>query len=168
MQVKKIVVGALEENCYVIVNSFKEALIIDPGDEADKILDFVKDYSVVGILVTHSHFDHIGALKKLEDTFSIKANESNVFSYEVIKTPGHTSDSVSFYFPSLNALFVGDFIFLNGIGRMDLGGNAIDMKNSLHMFLKRFSDDVILYPGHGDSTTLKQERNFLENVINFL
>lgn len=165
MKVKKIVVGNLEENCYVVVNEKKEALVIDPGDEADKILAFLKPYHVVGILVTHYHFDHVGALEELETFYSLKANvKSCVFDYEVIKTPGHTSDSISFYFPELGCVFVGDFIFKDGIGRTDLGGNDFEMKESIQMFLKCFSDNTVLYPGHGVSTTLGAERRFLEYI----
>ncbi len=166
MIVKRIVVGSLKENCYVVINEKQEALIIDPGDEVERILDFVGDYSVVGILVTHFHFDHVGALGQLEQFFSLKANcvKEHHFTYETILTPGHTKDSVSFYFPEISAVFVGDFIFERGIGRTDLGGNEKDMISSLNSFLNRFSDEILLYPGHGNSTTLGQERKFLEYI----
>ena len=47
MKVEKIVVGDLAENCYVVINEQKEAIIIDPGDEAQKIIDFLKPYHVI-------------------------------------------------------------------------------------------------------------------------
>lgn len=163
-QVKRIVVGELCTNCYVIINDKNEALILDPGDDKDKILDFVKGLKIVGILVTHKHFDHIGALEELESFFSLKANEkNNSFVYEVIETKGHTEDSVSFYFPSIQSVFVGDFIFKNGIGRMDLGGNTKEMRESISKFLEIFSD-VKIFPGHGDFTFLEWERDTLEHM----
>lgn len=55
MKVEKIVVDDLAENCYVVINEQKEAIIIDPGDEAQKIIDFLKPYHVIEILVTHHH-----------------------------------------------------------------------------------------------------------------
>ena len=120
-------------------------------------------------MVTHFHFDHVGALDRLEEYYGLKANcDVPFFSYEVIQTPGHTSDSKSFYFPLLNVVFVGDFIFRGTIGRMDLGGNEYEMKQSLKMFLKRFSYDVSLYPGHGESTILGNERKNLEDIVSFL
>ena len=73
MNIKRLVVGELRENCYIISKDNK-AMIIDPGDEAEKIKDACKDYEVVGILVTHYHFDHIGALKELEDYYHLKQN----------------------------------------------------------------------------------------------
>lgn len=54
-------------------------------------------------------------------------------------------------------MFCGDFIFKNGIGRTDLGGNDKDMKNSLNKMLE-YDDNIILYPGHGPSTTLGAEK----------
>lgn len=163
MKVEKIVVGSLAENCYLVSNEKKEAILIDPGDDAEDIIRFCNGYDVKEILITHYHFDHIGALDEIKKYFQLKENTFiKLFPYEVIATPGHTDDSISFYFPSLNAVFVGDFIFERGIGRCDLGGNEDDMKESLQKFLKRFKDDVVLYPGHGDSTTLGQERKFLQ------
>ncbi len=161
--VTRIVVGELHTNCYVVVNSKKEALIIDPGDEAGKIIEAASSYKIVGILVTHFHFDHIGALEELEYYFSLKANQKcDNFVYEVIETKGHTEDSISFYFPSIGSIFVGDFIFRHGIGRMDLGGNAKDMKKSIQSFCNRFSNDLIIYPGHGSDTTYVEEFPFLK------
>ena len=57
-------------------------------------------------------------------------------------------------------MFVGDFLFQNSIGRMDLeGGSESDMRKSLEL-IKKFPQDTILYPGHGPMTTLKQERKY--------
>ena len=50
-------------------------------------------------------------------------------------------------------MFCGDFIFERGIGRTDLGGSIKDMKESLEM-ISSYPDDITLYPGHGDKTTL--------------
>ena len=165
MTIHTLVVGKLQENCYVVVNKKNEAIVIDPGDEIEKILAFLKPYKVVGILVTHFHFDHIGALKELLKFYPLQVNQKvQEFHYEIFSNPGHTLDSISFYFPDEKVMFVGDFIFKDGIGRTDLGGNDFEMKESIQMFLKRFSDNTVLYPGHGVSTTLGAERRFLEYI----
>lgn len=62
MIIDKVVVGPLAENCYIVTKNEK-TIIIDPGDEGKKIIDVAKDKNVVGVLITHHHFDHIGALK---------------------------------------------------------------------------------------------------------
>ena len=166
MKMYTLVVGSLLENCYVVVNQKNEAIVIDPGSEATKIIEFLRPYKVVGILVTHHHFDHIGALEELENIYHLKSNQKiEKFSYEVILTPGHTLDSLSFYFPNEKILFVGDFIFHGAIGRTDLGGDDKLMKNSIQNLLSIIPLDTTLYPGHGDATTLETEKTFLEKIF---
>ena len=161
MDIKRIIVGELDENCYIISKG-KKCLVIDPGDDFPKIDKELKDKEVVGCLVTHFHPDHIGALEDLLSKYNIEVNKdySKEFGYEVIHTPGHTFDSKVFYFKKDNIMFTGDFIFKDSIGRTDLGGNDLDMKDSLEK-IKMYPDKTILYPGHGEETTLgKEKENF--------
>lgn len=150
------VVGDLDENCYIL--SIDDATyIIDPGDEVEKILKYVKNDNV-NILVTHHHFDHVGALEFLENKYKVKHNEFKDPNYSVIKTPGHSKDSLTFYFEKLNIMFCGDFIFNGTIGRMDLsGGSPFEMKESLKMIFE-YDDNIVLYPGHGPKTTIGNEK----------
>ena len=165
MNVKRIIVGDLAENCYILESNNK-CIIIDPGDEANKIIDNIK-YDVVGILITHYHFDHTGALDELKQKYSIIENNYDIdgFDFEVIDTPGHTSDSKTYYFKEYSMMFVGDFIFKNGIGRMDLPtGNKEDMIKSINKIYS-YPLDTIIYPGHGESSTLELEK---ENIDYYL
>ena len=159
MKIDRVIVGSLEENCYIVTKNNK-TIIIDPGDEAEKIIAACQNKNVVGVLITHHHFDHIGALKEIENYFKIK--ESKIidgFNYQVIEVPGHSSDSVVYYFKDDKVMFVGDFIFLNSIGRTDLSsGSAKEMIKSLEL-IKNYPDDIVLYPGHGDFTTLGYEKS---------
>lgn len=159
MIVDRVVVGSLEENCYILSKEDK-VVIIDPGDEANKIIQKVGDKTVVGILITHHHFDHVGALEELENYYHVKeSKEIPGWDFEVLNTPGHTSDSVCYYFAKDKMLFAGDFLFLDSIGRTDLaGGSDYEMKNSLE-FISQFPDDIKVFPGHGDATTLGHEKN---------
>ena len=165
MNIKKVVVGTLNENCYVLIKD-GFALIIDPGDEADKIKKVVENNKVLGILITHYHFDHIGALNELEAYYNTKVidynnnlNKIGPFDFEIIKTPGHKEDCATYYFKKEKIMFVGDFIFRGSIGRCDLnGGNYNDMLISLNK-IKYYDKNIKLYPGHGSSTTLKYELN---------
>lgn len=72
MQIQRMSLGPLGTNCYIVYVE-KEALIIDPGGEADRIIAFLHDYSLTprAILLTHAHFDHIGAVDKLRSYFYI-------------------------------------------------------------------------------------------------
>ena len=60
MNIKRIEVGYLKTNCYIIENN-GECLVIDPGDEFDKIKNNISK-NVVGVIITHNHFDHVGAV----------------------------------------------------------------------------------------------------------
>jgi len=65
MLIRKLTVGPLEENCYIIGDEkTKEAIVIDPGDEPDRIIEVIKEegLNVKAIICTHAHFDHIGAV----------------------------------------------------------------------------------------------------------
>ena len=168
MDVKKVVTGYLDENCYVLVKN-GTCLIVDPGDEYNKIKEVVGDNKVLGVLITHSHFDHIGALRNFLTKRSIKIfKKSNLFedkeykigdfTFKSIYTPGHSKDSVTFYFEDEKCMFPGDFIFKDSIGRTDLpGGSDSEIKESIEK-IKEYPDDIKLYPGHNDETTLGSEK----------
>ncbi|MGI6634288.1 MAG: MBL fold metallo-hydrolase [Christensenellales bacterium] len=68
MNIQIVPVGALETNCYVLsLEGRNDAVIIDPGDDADKIKAALGDKQVAAILLTHGHYDHTGALYAFPD-----------------------------------------------------------------------------------------------------
>lgn len=167
MDIKTVVTGYLDENCYLLIKN-GTCLVVDPGGDYNDIKEAIGDNKVLGVLITHSHFDHIGALRNFLVKRSIKIfKKSNLeekeytigdFKFKCIYTPGHSKDSVSFYFEEEKLLFCGDFIFNDSIGRCDLpGGSEIEMKESLEM-IKNYPDDITLYPGHDSMTTLGYEK----------
>lgn len=174
MNIKCIEVGYLQTNCYIVEKN-SDVLIIDPGDEADKIISNIGDFNVKAILITHYHFDHIGALEILRDKYRVNiidynnaGQEFNIgeFDFKVISTKGHTDDSVTFYFKKEKIMFTGDFLFKESIGRTDFkNSNYDDMLNSIEL-IKKYSDDISIYPGHGESSTLLHERqnNIFYNI----
>lgn len=162
MDIKRIIVGPLETNCYILTID-NECLIIDPGDDFELIKESIGKKNVIGCLVTHFHYDHISALEEVLSHYDIEVNKQKYgsFEYEIIETPGHTFDSKTFYFKKNNTMFTGDFIFKSSIGRTDLGGNDQDMQNSLNAF-KKYDDNITIYPGHGPSTTLGNEKPYFD------
>lgn len=167
MEIKVLKLGVLRTNCYIVIKSNK-CLIIDPASDADKIIDACKNYEVVGILVTHHHFDHVLALEDIEKYYNLKHNTytNNDFNYEVIKTPGHAHDGLTFYFKNEKVMFTGDFIFYHTCGRYDLETSSKDkMKESLNM-IKQYDDDIIIYPGHGKSGVLGEEKELFDSNVN--
>ena len=167
MKIETVITGALEENCYILIKDGC-CLIVDPGDDYPLIKEKIGDNKVLGVLITHSHFDHIGALRNFLTKRSVKIfKKSNTleqdynigpFSFKCIYTPGHSNDSSSFYFEEEKCMFVGDFIFKGSIGRCDLPtGDSKVMQESLNK-IKEYDDDIVIYNGHGDKTTLGEEK----------
>ena len=161
MKIEIVKVGALETNCYILSKN-NHVLIIDPGDNYECIVNKIGDRIIDGIIITHNHFDHIGAVKDFHDVAiydytNIVNFKNSYFKFKVIKTPGHTKDSITLYFEDEKVMFVGDFIFKDSIGRTDLaGGSDLDMQASINL-IKKYPRDVIIYPGHGDKTSLGYE-----------
>ena len=163
MKVNCVKVGILNTNCYVL-DIDNDVLVIDPGAEYKKIVPFLENKKILGVIITHHHFDHVGALKEFKDIPVYDAynmqegiNNIGVFKFEVIYTPGHKEDAISIYFKEEKMMFVGDFIFKGGLGRTDLAGSNIMAMNDSLEKIKKYSMDTIIYPGHGDSTILGDE-----------
>ena len=91
----------------------------------------------------------------------LKNNDVILFSgkeIKVIHTPGHTNGSISFVID--NMICTGDTLFQMSVGRTDFPtGNAQELKKSVNMLIDEFSDNTIIYPGHGEATTIADERH---------
>ncbi len=156
-------VGYLYTNCYVLKKDH-QALVIDPGDEYPKIKEEIGDDEVVGVIITHHHPDHVGALEyfdanKVYDYSNLQEGQNTIgnFTFEVILTPGHKSDSITIYFAEEKRMFTGDFLFKNSIGRTDFPtGSMEDMKKSL-LKMTKYDREITIYPGHGHSSVLGTE-----------
>ena len=78
---------------------------------------------------------------------------------EILHTPGHTEGSICLYFPVEKTLIAGDTLFAGSIGRTDLpGGSTQKIMRSLHDTVLALPDDTIVIPGHGEMTTIGDER----------
>ena len=78
---------------------------------------------------------------------------------KVIHTPGHTPGSICLLFPKQELLLAGDTLFAGSVGRTDLpGGNAKVLLRSIHTRLLELPENTLVVPGHGEETTLGQER----------
>ena len=163
LKIITVVTGYLEENCYILHND-KDALIIDPGDDSNKIIDAIGNLNVLGILITHYHFDHVGALDDIKNKYKkaklvdFKSNKDQTigdFKFKIIENFGHTMDSVSYYFEDDKKLFCGDFVFRESIGRFEMEDMPI-MLDSLEKF-KKLDRDIKVYPGHGEYTEVGYE-----------
>lgn len=168
MKIDIVKVGELECNCYLL-DIDNKLLVIDPGNNSDRIINKIGNRDVVGIIITHYHFDHIGAIDDLVNRYNVSVYDKNnmneginkidSFIFDVIYTPGHKEDCICIYFKEDKIMFVGDFIFRDSIGRCDLAGGSVkDMIESINK-IKKYDKDIVIYPGHGDKTTLEYEIN---------
>ena len=166
MKIDRVVVSCLESNCYILEKDNK-VLVVDPGGYTKKIVEVIGNREVLKVLVTHQHIDHIGSVCDIMDIYKVgKLDNSSLdekeyqvgpFKFKAIFNPGHSPCSVSYYFEDEKVMFVGDFVFKGTVGRCDLeGGDYNQMKESIKK-LKTYPKDTILYPGHGDETTLEEE-----------
>lgn len=182
----QIKLGPMDNFSYIISDDkTKEAAVIDPGWEADKILKKIMQHNLKlkYILITHAHFDHSQEVEKIKEKTNaeIVCNQNENFksdmnikekdiiklgdkTIKVIETPGHTLGSVGYLFDS-NHLFTGDTLFAEGMtGRTDLeGGNPKKLQKSVEKLLA-MDEKIIVYPGHDYSfkkiSTISEERWF--------
>lgn len=99
------------------------------------------------------------------DEIILDANSD--FKVRVIYAPGHTADGVAYYSEKDRLAFVGDIIFAGSVGRSDLpGGNSNRLLSAIRAQIFTLPDETILYPGHGNATTVKKEKE-TNPVFNF-
>ncbi len=100
-------------------------------------------------------------MKYLSDAEEITLAANPNFKLKTIATEGHTLDSVVYYDEQNQTAFTGDSIFQNGIGRTDIegsGGNYQKLMDNLQNKILKLDENTKLYPGHGPSTTVGQEK----------
>ncbi len=163
-------VGDLQTNCYLIFSE-EEMIVIDPGGSVEKIIKEIKNIGITpkAIINTHSHYDHVLGNKELEGITGAKVikdlKEGDIInigkdSLKVIKTPGHTEDSICLFEDDF--LISGDVLFSRGgYGRTDLpSGSEEKMRKTIKRLKEKFSDDVTVYPGHGESFKMEEWKDF--------
>jgi hydroxyacylglutathione hydrolase len=173
------VVGPWATNSYLVLClATGQSLLIDPAGEPHTLLEMVDGSELVGVLLTHAHPDHIGALKELRTTVKVPvmAHESNPASYvdraladgelvevgshalRVYETPGHTGDSVCYYLQDDYRVIVGDAIFEGGPGHTSSFRDfQVTLQTLRHVILK-WPDETVCYPGHGAAFRLGDKR----------
>lgn len=188
LQVNTLVLGLYQTNCYIVHNEgAKECIIIDPGYEANTILNrtALLGLEVKAILLTHGHFDHVGAVRQIaadtdcrvfvaekELTLPSAMTDGPLYYTDlypaegkitaagmditVLPTPGHTPGSVCLMIG--DSIFSGDTLFAGSMGRCDFPGSSIfDMRKSMKK-LHGLAGDYRVFPGHAEATTLEYER----------
>jgi hydroxyacylglutathione hydrolase len=178
-----------------------EAIVIDPGDEVDRILEILKRHRLRTkyIVATHAHIDHVGGFEKLKDATGalVLIHRDDLPLYQnvatqaewlgvappstvevdqflregdslrwgslelhVLHTPGHSPGSISLHMSGEEQkIFSGDTLFQGSVGRTDLwGGSYEQILRSIESKLLPLPDAALVFPGHGASTTIGEER----------
>ncbi|MBS4461729.1 MULTISPECIES: MBL fold metallo-hydrolase [unclassified Facklamia] len=200
-QVFRKVVGIASENTYVIVNERNEALIVDPGAQAEMLIKWIEDnqWQPQAVLLTHGHFDHIGALDAVRQHFNVEAyihqieadflvnpvlnlsagmlnqevrqqpaqhlwnntglQKIGAFEFRIELIPGHSPGHVVYIFEQASFVIAGDTLFNGSIGRTDFYlGSLSTLLSGIRTHLMCLTDDFMVYPGHGEATTIGKER----------
>lgn len=181
IRVEKLELGPFGTNAYIVrCRKTQDSAVIDAPAEANVIIDELKNTTPRYILLTHSHIDHIGALARLRaelevplaahaaDTSSltpppeILLNDGDVIrvgelKLTVLHTPGHTPGSLCFRIGRY--LISGDTIFPGGPGKTSSPDDFRRIIKSITDKIFVLPDDTQIYPGHGDSTVLKKEKD---------
>ncbi|MBI5700770.1 MBL fold metallo-hydrolase [Candidatus Saganbacteria bacterium] len=187
MEIETIKVGHLQTNCYIVKDG-NEALVIDPGFEAKEILPHLGDVKVLAIILTHGHYDHVTEAFKLKEGINfpiyihkdddammayttglradkfLKDNSTFVIgnlTFDIIHTPGHTLGGICLYNKKEHVLFSGDTLFKNDYGRIDLPGSSQDQMEESLKKLQKLPPETRVYPGHGDPTTIGDEKDLI-------
>ena len=165
MLIKTLPVGQLETNCYVVTNeNTLESVVIDPGDEANTILDYLESNRLrcAAIFVTHARAVDAHMTYRMQPGDKAYDEGDTVeaagLRFDVMATPGHTPGGVTLRCE--DALFTGDTLFKGSCGRTDLPGGDMEQELSSLRRICELPGDYEVYPGHMDSSTLERERAF--------
>jgi hydroxyacylglutathione hydrolase len=150
MDARCVTVGPLQENCWIVRREDSgRALVIDPGEEADRLITAIENLTVDAILLTHTHFDHVGAVAALAR---------------------HTNAPV--YCPKLEVPILQDinsYVF-PGFGPFEPYDPEETVEGGEHLTLAGLDIDVIFTPGHSPghvSYSIPDEQVLLDGDVLF-
>ena len=179
-EIHKVVVGPVENNVFVLrCRQSGEAILIDAANEHEQLLELCRRLDVRRVLETHGHWDHIQAVPQVRDAgyrVAVTPGDAGMLpSYDdlledesaievgrlrlhTILTPGHTVGSMCFRLEGAPILFSGDTLFP--------GGDFAQIIRSIESRLfSPLPADTIVYPGHGNETTIGTERPHLQEWV---
>jgi glyoxylase-like metal-dependent hydrolase (beta-lactamase superfamily II) len=184
IRIEKHELGPFGTNSYLLIcPKTGDSVIVDAPGEAQKVMKRLEDTHPKYILMTHNHMDHVEALANLKSALEVPLaahqadagglpvkpeqllNDGDMISFgeiqlKVLHTPGHTPGSLCFL--TGNYLISGDTIFPGGPGKTWSPADFKQIVASLTAKIFVLPDETQVYPGHGDSTIVKIERQKFE------
>jgi hydroxyacylglutathione hydrolase len=180
IQIDKLELGPFGTNAYVLLcRATGDSVLVDTPAEANTIMERLEGTNPRYILITHNHTDHLGAFPELKSRLGVPVaihpldaerlpsppdillKDGDTVSFgnielKVLHTPGHTAGSLCFL--TGQYLISGDTIFPHGPGKTGTPAALRQVIESITEKVFVLPDDTQVYPGHGDSTVLKREK----------
>ena len=187
-EVHAVVVGPMDNNVFVVrCTETGDAVLIDAANEHERLLELCSALGVRRVIETHGHWDHIQAVPAVRDAGydvgvtaadaamlpaydDILDDDSTIevgnLRLSTIATPGHTPGSMCFALEGTPLLFSGDTLFPGGPGATKFEGSSFSaIIESIDGRLFTRPADTIVLPGHGDWTTIANERPHLQEWV---
>lgn len=179
LKIERLTLGIFDTNAYIaICLRTRTSVLIDAPAQAEVIKEALEETRTRYILLTHNHLDHIGALPDFQSkSFPLAVHPLDgtglskpadrllgdgdtinfgKVSIEVLHTPGHTRGSLCFKIGKV--LLSGDTIFTGGPGRTNSPEAFRQIIRSIKEKIFILPDDTKIFPGHGEATVLKKEK----------
>jgi glyoxylase-like metal-dependent hydrolase (beta-lactamase superfamily II) len=187
IKIIRLELGPYHTNSYIVIDvASRDSLIVDAPSDADEILKHVQGTKPRFIVLTHNHIDHIQALSELKrdlgvplaahpldssglpETVDIDLKDGDHLTVgrlliKTLHTPGHTAGSICLM--AGRHLLAGDTIFPGGPGYTSTPDDLDTILQSIETKILLLPDDTIIYPGHGPTTLLADEKKAIASFL---